>query len=76
MGLNAATGLITSVVAPAGNVPDGKVLPQLVEKDLEQGVPVRVVSGDRGYDEGDNHWFLWSRGIHSAIHLKGGHSQK
>ncbi|MBC7222816.1 MAG: IS5 family transposase [Anaerolineae bacterium] len=74
--LNAATGLITSVVATAGNVPDGKVLPRLVEKDLEQGIPVRVVSGDRGYDDVDNHLFLWSRGMHSAIRLKAFRTKK
>ena len=60
--LNAATGLDTCVVPTAGNVPDGKVLIPLVEKDLEQGVPVEVVSADRAYDDVDNHLFLWSRG--------------
>ena len=33
------------MVPTAGDVPDGKVLIQFVEKDLEQGLPVRVVSG-------------------------------
>ena len=47
-----------------------------MEKDLEQGLPVRVVRGDRGYDDGNNHLFLWSRGIHSAVRLKGVRTKK
>ncbi|MGQ9715221.1 MAG: transposase, partial [Anaerolineae bacterium] len=53
--LHAATGLDTWVVPTAGNVPDGKVLIPLVEKDLEQGVPVEGVRADRAYDDVDNH---------------------
>jgi IS5 family transposase len=67
--LNAATGLITSVVPTAGNVHDGKMITRLVEKDLSQGLAVGIVSADRGYDDSDNHVFLWSKGIHSAILL-------
>jgi IS5 family transposase len=67
--LNAATGLITSVVPTAGNAYDGGVLPKLLEKDLAQGLPVGIVSADRGYDDSDNHVLLWSKGIHSAICL-------
>jgi len=74
--LNAETGLITSVVPTAGNVLDGKVLPQLVEKDVAQGVPVKVVSADRAYDDVDNHLFLEARGIHSAIRLKAMRTKK
>lgn len=67
--LNAATGLITSVVPTAGNAYDGGVLPALLEKDLGQGLAVGIVSADRGYDDSDNHVLLWSKGIHSAILL-------
>jgi len=67
--LNAATGLITSVVPTAGNRYDGSVLAELVDKDLGQGLAVGIVSADRGYDDSDNHVLLWSKGIHSAILL-------
>jgi len=40
-----------------------------LEKDLAQSLPVQIVAGDRGYDDSDNHWLLWDKGIHSAIHL-------
>lgn len=67
--LNAATGLITSVTHTAGNAYDGHQLPTLVKSDLAQGLPVKTVAADRGYDDGENHEFLWSQGIHSAIRL-------
>ena len=47
------------MVPTAGDVPDGKVLPQLVEKDLEQGLPARAMSGDRGYEGGGSHARVW-----------------
>jgi IS5 family transposase len=67
--LNAATGLITSVNVTTGSSPDGKQLPKLVEKDLQQGVPVQTVAADRGYDDSANHIWLESVGLHSAIRL-------
>lgn len=76
MSLNAETELITSVVVTAGNVPDGKVLPKLLEKDLRQGLPVKIVSGDRAYDDSHNHFLLWSRGICSALLLKANRTEK
>ena len=67
--MNAESGIITSVLATAGNVYDGHELPGLVENDLSQGVPLGTVSADRGYDDGENHYFLKSKGLHSAIRL-------
>jgi len=32
-------------------------------------VPVDIVSGDRAFDDSDNHYLLASKGIHSTIHL-------
>lgn len=67
--LNAATGLITSVTHTAGNQYDGHHMEALITSDLAQGIPVEIATADRGYDDGDNHEFLQSKGIHSAIRL-------
>ena len=74
--LNAESGLITSLVHTAGNAYDGHELPRLLDKDLAQGVPVDTVTGDRAYDDGDNHVLLWEKGLHSAIHLQRYRTQK
>ena len=67
--LNAATGLITSVTHTSGNSYDGHQLPTLVKSDLAQGIPVKTVTADRGYDDGENHTYLQDNGIYSAIRL-------
>ena len=67
--MNADTEMITSVKVTAGNAPDGKQLPKLVESDRAQGLPVETYSGDRGYDDSENHYFLTSQGLHSALKL-------
>jgi len=74
--LNAATGLITSLVATPGNAYDGHLLPKLVENDLAQDLPVDIVTGDRGYDDSDNHVRLWDQGLHSALRLNAYRTQK
>jgi len=74
--LNAQNGLITSLVHTPGNAPDGKQLPRLLRKDLEQGLAVEIVTADRGYDDSDNHCLLWDRGIHSAICLNDYRTEK
>jgi len=67
--LNAATGLITSVTHTAGNAYDGHQLPTLVKSDVAQGIPVKTVAADKGYDDGENHELLWSKDMYSAIRL-------
>lgn len=67
--LNAKTGFVTSVRVTPGHAYDGHQLPSLVEEDLAQGVPVALVAGDRGYDDGENHELLRQRGIRDALHL-------
>jgi len=67
--LNAETGLITSLVHTPGNAYDGHELRRLVERDLAQNLPVRIVAADRGYDSGANHYWLQEEGMHSAICL-------
>jgi hypothetical protein len=29
-----------------------------VERDLNKGIDVRTVAGDKGYDDGDNHYYF------------------
>lgn len=67
--VNAESGLITSVRVTPGQAYDGHQLPALVEQDLAQGVPVALVAGDRGYDDGENHEVLRQQGIRDALHL-------
>jgi IS5 family transposase len=68
--MNAENHLITSVVVTSGEAYDGHLLQELLERDLTQGVPLDTVAADRGYDDGNNHYLLQSKGLHSAIHLK------
>ena len=68
--LNAESGMITNLVVTPGNTYDGHKLPELINRDLELGLPIGIVAADRGYDDGDNHYFLQKKGVHSAIHLK------
>lgn len=67
--LNAETGIVTSAVHTSGEAPDGKQLEELVRKDEEVGVEAQVYAGDKGYDDGDNHEMLESRGKKSALRL-------
>lgn len=74
--LNAATELITSIVATSGDAHDGKRLGRLVWQDRRQGLPVTTYAGDRGYDDGDNHALLEKLGLHSALRLKRNRTEK
>jgi IS5 family transposase len=67
--LNAASGLITSVICSKAKRHDGHVLEALVNHDLALGLPVRIVTADRAYDDGENHLYLEQKKIKSAIRL-------
>lgn len=67
--LNAESGIITAVVATTGRETDGHQFATLVEKDEQAGVEAEVYSGDRGYDDGENHELLHSKGKRSALIL-------
>jgi transposase, IS5 family len=68
--MNAQNGLITSLETSSGEAYDGHHFCSLVEQDLAQQLPVKTYAGDKGYDDGDNHYYLEQHGLHSAIHLK------
>jgi len=74
--LNAEAEMITSVKPGYGDEYDGRWLPYVVERDLKKGIEIEVVAADRGYDDGENHYFLEQKGINSAIRLKGLRTQK
>ncbi len=69
--INALSGMVTSIETTSGEVPDGNVFVPLIEKDDQTGVlpEKRTGSADRGYDYGDNHEYLKSRGFGDAIRL-------
>ena len=67
--LDAQSGLITSMVHTPGGAYDGHQLPKLLHKDLQQDLPVTIVTADRAYDDSDNHVLLDTKGIASAIRL-------
>lgn len=74
--LNARTELVTSVIPGYANDYDGHGLKKLVEKDLRKGIGVGTVAGDKGYDDGDNHYYLKDEGINSAIRLNNYRTEK
>ncbi len=74
--LNAESELVTSVVPGYANDYDGHKLKELLEKDLSKGIEMEIVTGDRGYDDGENHYDLKQKGIRSAIRLKSNRTKK
>lgn len=74
--LNAESGLVTSVIPGHADDYDGHKFQRLVEKDLEKGLAVDTVAADKGYDDGENHYYLEKKGINSAIRLKRNRTQK
>jgi len=74
--LNARTGLVTTVVPGRADDYDGHKFRKLVEKDVEKGIEIDTVAADKGYDDGENHFYLEQKGINSAIRLNRRRTQK
>ena len=74
--LNAESELVTSVIPGYANDYDGHKLKKLVDKDLSKGIEVGTVAGDKGYDDGDNHYYLKAKGVNSAIRLNNYRTEK
>jgi IS5 family transposase len=68
--LNAENGLITSLETTSGEAYDNHHFTSLVDLDLKQSLPVETYTADKAYDDGENHYNLEVRGLHSAIHLR------
>jgi len=67
---------VTSVIPGQGNDYDGHQLKKLVQEDMAKGIKPKVVTADKGYDDGENHYYLKERGIASAIKLNKYRTQK
>jgi hypothetical protein len=67
--MNAASGLITGIVCTGGKRYDGHELEGLIRHDLKLGLPIKIVTADRAYDDTANHLFLKMKKIKSAIRL-------
>jgi IS5 family transposase len=74
--LNAGSEIVTSVVPGWADDYDGHKFKKLVEQDLRKGMPVGIVTADKGYDDGDNHYYLERKGISSAIILNRRRTEK
>jgi IS5 family transposase len=74
--LNAETDIVTSVIPGHADDYDGHKFKKLVDKDLSKGIKVGTVTADRGYDDGENHYYLQKHGINSAIRLNSYRTQK
>jgi IS5 family transposase len=74
--LNAESGLITSLETTSGEAYDGHHFTTLVDHDLKQELPVETYAADKAYDDGENHYNLEVRGLHSAIRLKKTRTEK
>jgi len=69
--VNAKTGLITSVKSTTGKTNDGKQLPTLIAKDNFTPIPrKRTYTGDKAYDDGENHEILKTKKMGDALRLK------
>jgi IS5 family transposase len=68
--MNAESNLITSLEVTSGEAYDGHHFCSLVDQDLVQSLPVQTYTADRGYDAGDNHFYLEYHHLNSALHLK------
>ncbi len=74
--LNAENNLITGLEATSGEIHDSQHFTSLVDHDLHQSLPVETYTADKAYDDGENHYNLEVRGLHSAIRLKRTRTEK
>ena len=74
--MNAQSGIITRLETTSGEAYDGHHFCSLVDQDLKQKLPVVTYIGDKGHDDGNNHYYLELRGLHSAIRLKRTRTEK
>jgi transposase, IS5 family len=68
--MNAESNLITSLEVTSGEAYDGHHFCSLVDQDMAQNIPADTYSADRGYDDGNNHFYLEHLNLQSAICLK------
>jgi IS5 family transposase len=76
MSMNAESEIVTAIVPTAGNKTDGQQFRELEKRDEAVGVVADIYAGDKGYEDGDNHELLHSKGKHSALCLNGYRTKK
>lgn len=66
------SGLVTALTVTSGEAADGGQFQPVVNKDRRLGIVIdgSTYTADKAYDDGDNHTFLETRGLQSAIILK------
>mgnify|MGYP001179287689 CR=1 FL=1 len=74
--MNAESNLITSLEVTSGEAYDGHHFCSLVDQDMAQNIPANTYTADRGYDDGNNHFYLEHLNLQSAICLKGMRTKK
>lgn len=67
--MDAQTQLITGLTHSSGERYDGHFLPELVNQHMTN-LPLEIVTADKGYDDGENHYYLENLNLQSAIRLK------
>ena len=68
--MNAESNLITSLEVTSGEAYDGHHFCSLVDQDMALDIPAETYTADRGYDDGNNHFYLQHLNLQSAICLK------
>lgn len=68
--VNAATGIVTTVLPAKGNSADNEAFPELRAHDRSLDLPTRAYGGDKAYDDTDIHERLAYEGLDTAITLK------
>jgi transposase len=74
--MNAENCLITSLEVTPGIAYDGHHFCPLVDHDLDQNLEVVTYTADRGYDDGNNHYYLEYHHLNSAIRMKDNRTHK
>ncbi len=64
--MNAESELVTSLEVTSGGAYDGHHFVRLVERDRQQNLSVETYAADKGYDDGNNHFYLKVHGLHST----------
>lgn len=68
--MNAESNLITSLEVTSGEAYDGHHFCSLVDQDMALDIPAETYTADRGYDDGNNPFYLQHLNLQSAICLK------
>lgn len=74
--MDAATRIVTSLLATWGNSADNKAFPELFAHDLFLGLPTHTYGGDRAYDDTDIFERLEQQGMHVGIKLRKSRTEK